>query len=174
LLSFRRRSNRGQRGQSLVEFALIVPILLAFFGASVDMARVFQAWITLESATRDAAEMAASSATTDAAALTAARKTVCTQSQGLPGFQPGPGSPPSSIESCTDPVVTIVSYSCSTTAPGATTRNPIVTVTVRATLPFRTLFNYPLIVQDQTWMLGSSQSFAIVLNRGTTGTPLAC
>ncbi len=151
-----------------------MPILLAFFGASVDVARVFQAWITLEGATRDAAEMAASSSTTNAAALTAAKKTVCVQTQGLPGFQPGPGAPPSSIENCIDPAVTIVSYSCSATGPGATTRNPIATVAVRATLPFKTLFNYPLIVQDQTWMLGSTQSFSIVLNRNTPGTPLAC
>ena len=173
-MRFRGRSNRGARGQSVVEFALILPILLAFFGASVDVARIFQAWITLESATRDAAEMAASTSTTTGAALTAAKKTVCTQTQGLPGFQAGTGTPPANIESCTSPAVTVVSHACSTSAPGATVKNPIVSVTVQATLPFTTLFNYPLIVQDQTWNLGSTQSYSIVLNRGTTGTLLAC
>jgi Flp pilus assembly protein TadG len=171
---FRRTTKRGARGQSLVEFALILPILLAFFGASIDVARIFQAWITLESATRDAAEAAASQTTTNAAALTTAKKAVCTQTQGLPGFTPGAGTPPTSIENCTSPAVTIVSYSCSTTAPGATVKNPIATVTVQASLPFRTLFNYPLIVSNQTWNLGSVQSFSIVLNRGPSGAVLTC
>ena len=50
---------RRSRGQSLVEFALIVPILLTLFVAIADFGRIFQAGIAIEAATRDAAEAAA-------------------------------------------------------------------------------------------------------------------
>ena len=53
----------ASRGQSVAEFALLLPVLLAFLGMTIDFARVYQAWITLESATRDAAEYAATSGT---------------------------------------------------------------------------------------------------------------
>lgn len=46
-------------GQSLVEFALVVPILLVLFIAIADFGRIFAAMITLEAATRDAAEATA-------------------------------------------------------------------------------------------------------------------
>ena len=38
------------------EFALLLPVLLALVGVTVDFARVYQAWTDLESATRDAAQ----------------------------------------------------------------------------------------------------------------------
>jgi Flp pilus assembly protein TadG len=63
-----RRSSRG-RGQSLAEFGLVLPLMLAFLGLTIDFARVFQAWITVESATRDAAELAATDGTSQADAL---------------------------------------------------------------------------------------------------------
>jgi hypothetical protein len=49
----------GQRGQSLVEFALVLPILLVLLLGVADFGRVFTAGITLEAAARDAAEAAA-------------------------------------------------------------------------------------------------------------------
>ena len=52
----RLRFNRRTRaGQSLVEFALIVPILLTMVAAAVDMGRLFFAYVTMESAAREAA-----------------------------------------------------------------------------------------------------------------------
>jgi len=50
---------RGSHGQSLVEFALVVPILLVLFLAVADFGRVFAASIAVEAATRDAAEATA-------------------------------------------------------------------------------------------------------------------
>jgi TadE-like protein len=50
---------RGSAGQSLVEFALVIPILLVLFIAIADFGRVFVAGVALEAATRDAAEAAA-------------------------------------------------------------------------------------------------------------------
>jgi Flp pilus assembly protein TadG len=150
-----------RRGQSLVEFALILPILLTLVGAAVDIARLYQGWITLEGATRDAAEYAATFDPTSAAATSDARRIVCTQAAALPGFAAPAGTP----TACTSPTVTVSSFSLSTTAAGASTKFPIATVTVTATLPFRTFFGYPLFTQNGAWTLTSTQSFSIVQGR---------
>jgi Flp pilus assembly protein TadG len=159
-----RRIRRRPRGQSLAEFALILPLLLTFLGATVDFARLFHGWITLQSATRAAAEYAATNTANSTAALTEARKVVCVQTQNLPGFQAGSGSPPTSTETCTSPTVTIVSYSLSYTAAGASTRYPIATVSVRSSLPFTTLFPYPFLPKG-IWTLSSTQSYSIIQGR---------
>lgn len=49
----------SHRGQTLVEFALVLPMLLVLLLGVADFGRVFQAGITLEAATRDAAEVGA-------------------------------------------------------------------------------------------------------------------
>lgn len=159
-MSRRQRPNR-RRGQSLVEFALILPILLTMVGAAVDLARLYQGWITLEGATRDAAEYAATTTSTSAAATTEAQRIVCTQTATLSGFAAPPGSP----TSCTSPSVTVTSFSVSTTATGASTTYPLASVTVRSTLPFRTFFGYPLFTQNGAWTLSSTQSFSILQHR---------
>jgi Flp pilus assembly protein TadG len=149
------------RGQSLVEFALILPILLTMVGAAVDIARLYQGWITLEGATRDAAEYAATKETTSSGALTSAKTIICTQTATLPGFASPPGNP----TSCTSPAVSVTSFSLSTTATGASTAYPIATVTVTATLPFRTFFGYPLFTQNGAWTLTSTQTYSIIQGR---------
>lgn len=150
-----------KRGQSLVEFALILPILLTMVGAAVDIARLYQGWITLEGATRDAAEYAATKDTTSTAALSSAKTIICTQTATLPGFVAPPGNP----TSCTSPAVTVTSFNVSTTATGASTTYPIASVTVTATLPFRTFFGYPLFTQNGAWTLSSTQSYSIIQGR---------
>ncbi len=52
------RRRRG-RGQSLVEFALVVPVLLLLVAATLDLGRVFYATITLNNAAREGALQAA-------------------------------------------------------------------------------------------------------------------
>jgi TadE-like protein len=61
-----RRASRRQttaasspRGQSLVEFALVLPLLLILLLGVADFGRVFAAGITMEAATRNAAEAGA-------------------------------------------------------------------------------------------------------------------
>ena len=51
--------SRVARGQSLVEFALLLPLLLVILLGVADFGRVFQAGIMMESATRAAAEAGA-------------------------------------------------------------------------------------------------------------------
>lgn len=50
---------RHPRGQSLVEFALVLPMLLVLLLGIADFGRVFSAGITLEAAARDSAEATA-------------------------------------------------------------------------------------------------------------------
>jgi TadE-like protein len=57
--AWRRAGHRDERGQSLVEFALLLPLLLIILLGVADFGRVFQAGIVMESATRAAAEAGA-------------------------------------------------------------------------------------------------------------------
>jgi hypothetical protein len=68
---------RSSAGQSLTEFALVVPILLIVFVAIADFGRIFAAGVDLEAATRDAAEATANEYLADPPgdpALTAAER----------------------------------------------------------------------------------------------------
>jgi Flp pilus assembly protein TadG len=160
-LTSRARGRDRSLGQSLVEFALILPILLTLTGAAIDLSRVYGAWVTLEGATRDAAEQVATDTTitTLSAAQTKAKTIVCAQLVNTPGFAAPPGNP----TNCTSPTLT-VTWASSTASPGST-RNPLVTVTVASALPFRTLFSYPLLTQNGAWNLGSNQSYSILQGR---------
>jgi Flp pilus assembly protein TadG len=160
--SSRLHRDRRSLGQSLVEFALILPILLTLTGAAIDISRVYGAWVALEGATRDAAEQVATDATitTLIAAQTKAKAIVCTQLANTPGFASPPGNP----TSCTSPTVMATWSFNNTVAPG-TARNPQVTVTVATTLPFRTFFGYPLFTQNGAWNVGSNQSYSILQGR---------
>lgn len=56
----RRPAHRGRsRGQSLVEFALVLPVLLVFLAAAIDLGRIFYASISLTNAAREGAMQAA-------------------------------------------------------------------------------------------------------------------
>ena len=55
----RRHHRKRTLGQSLVEFALILPVFLVFFAATLDLGRVFYANITLNNAAREGAFQAA-------------------------------------------------------------------------------------------------------------------
>ncbi len=152
----RRMRSPKERGQALLEFVLVAPVMLGLLGASVDLARVFQAWITLESSTRDAAEYAATTAPDAATAQTSARRIVCTETQYLTGFQSG-----GTVATCVNPAVDVPSWSLSGTVPGATPDKPLASVTVRASMGFTMLFPWPFL-QKGTWTLASSRSYAIL------------
>jgi len=161
----RHRRRRG-RGQSVAEFALLLPVMLAFLGLTIDFARVFQAWITLESATRDAAEYAATNGTSSSDALTKAQTTICLQSQNIPGFQRSGLPSPNDVNQCTRPTVAVVSWSTSTSgADGASGDYPVATVTIRSTVPFSPLFAYPFLTTNGTWTVTSQQTFSVAQNR---------
>jgi Flp pilus assembly protein TadG len=157
--------NAGRRGQSVTEFALVLPVMLAFLGLTLDFARVFQAWITLESATRDAAEAAATSSSTSAEALDLAQRTICLQAQNIPGYTRSGSPSPDDVELCAAPAVSVVAFSVSTTAPGASDRYPVGSATVEAQMPFRPFLAYPFITQDGAWTIITRASFSIIQGR---------
>jgi Flp pilus assembly protein TadG len=151
---------RVSRGQALAEFALILPLLLGIVGGGIDFARAFEGAMTLQTAARNAAEAAAFSSTNQAQAEAAARAVVCAETQRLPGFQPGPGG---DVATCTSPSVS-VTYVSSTTAPGANTRYPLVTVTVTTALDFKLTVPWPML-PNGAWTLGTTESFSIMQGR---------
>ena len=55
----RRPRRFADRGQSIVEFALVVPILLMLVVAIADFSRLYSAMVAIESATREAADYGA-------------------------------------------------------------------------------------------------------------------
>lgn len=161
-----RHRRRAGRGQSVAEFAILLPVLLAFLGMTIDFARVFQAWITLESATRDAAEYAASQGTSTTDALTKAQRTVCLQAQNIPGFQRSGLASPNDVHQCASPTVSVVSFARSTDpAVGASTQYPIGSVTIRSTVPFSPIFAYPFLTNNGTWTITSQATFSVSQGR---------
>jgi Flp pilus assembly protein TadG len=134
----------------VAEFAVILPLMLGLFGAAVDFARMYNSWINLEAATRDAAEYAATKTTTQNSALTESRRIVCA------AF--------GKVSTCTDPSVT-VTFSSSTTAAGASSKNPLATVVVTVSTTFHTLYPYPFVTHGGSLTFGSSRSYAILQNK---------
>ena len=125
------RRRTKSRGQSVTEFAIILPLMLAFLGMGIDFARVFQAWITLESATRDAAEAVATdtTVTNSTQALDLAKRTVCLQAQNVPGFARSSLTSPDDVELCTAPSVSVIAFTVNPAATGASTKYPLGTAT---------------------------------------------
>ena len=64
------RLNRGERGDAIVEFVLVLPILLMLLFGILEIGRVLDAWIVVQNAAREGAR-AGSLATTTAANTTA-------------------------------------------------------------------------------------------------------
>jgi Flp pilus assembly protein TadG len=59
------RRQRRERGQALIEFALIVPIFLILILATVDFGWALRSWITVTNSAREAARLGAVGATCD-------------------------------------------------------------------------------------------------------------
>ena len=53
-----RFGKRGQRGQTLAEFAMIAPIVVILIFGFIDVSRVYQAWVTIQGAAREGARYA--------------------------------------------------------------------------------------------------------------------
>ncbi len=111
----RRRSTLAARGQSLVEFSLVLPILMVLLLGVVDFGRVFAAGITMEAAARNGAEAVAlerlhnpPATPGDPAYYQAlhdlAASTVCHEARSLPSTTYDAGPP----EACPDmPIVAV-------------------------------------------------------------------
>ena len=60
----RKRKEKGEKGQALVEFALLVPIFLILLFAIVDFGMGFHSWITVTNSAREGARIGAVQAST--------------------------------------------------------------------------------------------------------------
>jgi len=56
---FRRSGGDHERGQALVEFAMVMPIMLLLLFALVDFGRAFYSWLLITNAAREGARVAA-------------------------------------------------------------------------------------------------------------------
>lgn len=140
------RNRRKSAGQSLAEFALILPLLLSMCGAALDFARVYAAYINVQSATRNAAEAVARDKTiTDTATAEAkAQVLVCTQI----GVSP-----------CTVPPPTVSSPPC------GGSDGTLCVVTLKVVQPFDMLFPYPFMSPPGHWDLTSEITFSYIRGR---------
>lgn len=86
-----RARRRRHRGQSLVEFALVAPVLLLLLALAADFGRAFTAYIAISSAAREGATFGADSATnaTNAAGISSA---ALTESGSIWGVTPSVSS----------------------------------------------------------------------------------
>jgi hypothetical protein len=95
------RRSRISRGQSVAEFALVLPIIFVLLITIGDFGRFFASGIALESAARTAAEVAAQELTKEIASALgpdysvihqSGWSSVCDETKGLPNMTyPGPG-----------------------------------------------------------------------------------
>jgi Flp pilus assembly protein TadG len=127
-----RRRRHIPRGQALVEFALILPLLMLLTLMAIDFGRVYYSYIQIRNAAREAANYAAFSPTDSAGMMAAALRETNTQAQA--------GETPIVIPSpvCKDAAGTVIDCVDATTGgdgPGNT-----VTVTVQEDFSFFTPF----------------------------------
>lgn len=165
-----RRRGARPRGQSIVEFAIVLPVMLAIGGVLIDAARLYQVMTTLESATRDAAQYLATSsgevtspdytwAGDDADGKAAYILTTAT------AYDVEPSESADALATCDVPQVTTVYTQDTTPASGGTAAHPLSTATVTACIPFRTLFAYPFLTRDGAFLLRTERTMSVLMGR---------
>src|SRR5688500_18531686 len=98
---------RPSRGQSLVEFALVVPLMLMIFVAVSDLARLYTTMSTIESAAREAADYGSFDSNYWTDPVTTQEQMThraCMAASNLPDYV---GSVSGGIATCTNPAVTL-------------------------------------------------------------------
>lgn len=166
----RRWSAGRSRGQSLAEFAIILPVMLALVGVTIDVARLYQAWTNLESATRDAAQYLATS-NTDPLAADHTTQGLDSDSKAQFILQTATGTTFSrsltqgTIGSCTQPRLTTTYSESTSSAQGGSTAFPVGTAKVTTCLPFQTLFAYPFVTVDGSWILRAEREVKTIVGR---------
>jgi Flp pilus assembly protein TadG len=157
----------------------VLPVLLALLGAGVDFARLFFAWIDLESATRDAAQYVA----TDPALGTTGGYFDSTDSTNYCSSYPCSSAPSTDAKTILDAATgkTFTKSSsqtdCSTAkvwaslaspdtslANGGTTSNPVANAHVTACFPFRMFVSYPWL-QNSTWIVRTDRTVSSIVGR---------
>lgn len=129
LLGCGSRAAAQARGQSLVELAILLPIVLTLVVGGLDLARAYERQLKLQSAVRNATEQVTRDIhiPTSQDAATQARKWICL-ALDLPA-------------TCTQVTVTVTTFS----TPASATSTTPTTVALSAAYGFSTLVPYPLL-----------------------------
>jgi Flp pilus assembly protein TadG len=174
-----RDRNRG-RGQSLVEFAVILPVLLTLVGAALDVARVYITRVNLEAAVRDAAQYVASDpaySTTGGYYEPLDTANYCTSfpcttvpasdAKSVVDNEVGATFTKSSDQAaCSGPTVwAVVANPSTSSSSGGSNNYPLATATVTACVPFHTLFAYPYFTQGGNWIIRVERTFKVLVGR---------
>ena len=166
----RAQKRSKHRGQSLVEFSIVLPLLLTMVGVIIDAARVYQAWTNLESATRDAAQYLATSDTDPTSpdyttqGTNSDNKAIFIVSEAT-GFTFTPSATRGSLTDCTGPQLTTTYAADVSFANGGSASNPVGTARVVSCLPFRTLFAYPLLTNNGVWVIKADRTYKVLVGR---------
>jgi Flp pilus assembly protein TadG len=166
----RRRRGSKSRGQSLVEFAVTLPVMLAIVGVLIDAARLYKAWTDLESATRDAAQYLARSSSNPASVdYTTAGTKADTKAAYIVGTATGVtftrSSTQGTLTDCSQAHLTTTYVQNTALAGGGSTQNPAATATVTTCLPFHTLFAYPFLTSEGNIVLRTERKMTILVGR---------
>jgi Flp pilus assembly protein TadG len=156
------------RGQSLAEFAIVLPIMLGLMGAILDYSRFNEQRVKLESATRDAAEYVARDKTVTNAtlALPVAKRVICLQFGLSATCVPPPTDPSRPVPNVTVPTWTACTTNDAVSCPGGSAANPRVTANIASSLEFQTLFPYPFLTDRGATTLGATAEFKVLQGRG--------
>jgi len=178
-----RRVRRGRRarGQSLAEFALIAPVMLGLLGIATDFARIFFAWVDLESATRDAAQYVASDPalsstgggyynsadTTNYCSAFPCTSAPSTDAKTVVDAATGKSFTKSSSQTdCSTPKVwASLSSPDPSLANGGSSKYPVAKVQITACFPFRTFISYPIISTNGTWIVRADRTMSTLVGR---------
>lgn len=166
----RRRRGAPSRGQSIVEFAIVLPVMLAIGGVLIDAARLYQVWTALEAATRDAAQyLATSSSDATSPDYTWAGDDADGKAayilRAATAYDVEPSKSAKALASCEAPQVTTSYVQDTTRANGGTAANPLSTATVTACIPFHTLFAYPFLTRDGAFLLRTERTMSVLMGR---------
>ena len=149
----------------------MLPVLLAIAGVVIDASRVYLAWSSLESATRDAAQYLATSSTdpyspdyTWAGSDADAKAEYILEQTTGHTFSPSATS--GALGDCSTSAQVTTTYSTSTSvASGASAANPLSTAKVMSCYPFETLFPYPFLSTNGAWVLKAERQITILVGR---------
>lgn len=84
-----RRTAADSRGQSVLELALLLPVLMLILVGAVDLGRIVQAQVVINNAARVGAQYASVQGLGDTSAIQSAVLAEVTQLQGVDGSNPG-------------------------------------------------------------------------------------
>ena len=114
----RHRGRQRSRGQSLVEFALVLPVLLLMTMIAIDFGRVYLGWVNLQNMTRVAANFAANNAPSwrapiDAATQAKYRTLVANDAKAINCALPNPVPDPMFPTGTSNGDLVTVNFDCS-------------------------------------------------------------